>query len=998
MSGDCAIYSIDEEGSSSSVFLMTAWNHNAARPKPLGRPTKSNALLETVYWDTMGNPSCTCDRGRLSFGAACVHKLALQALQERRQSSHRSFQKGQRVVEVPCSSVGQRVFGVYWNAGSTSPKRTMVHFSAGAEFEWYCEGRRAGCSKTTDCSHLQEVKRALQRREGWRRLEGCLFSDLQLERAKVWLHQKDGEEELEALTDEERYLLGLVAGERHDAVCKGVACFCKQHLSLFGGVGLDRQPCEGRCCSPANSSATGKRPRAEMENGALVTGSAQRGVKRRSKTFFAAQALVEATCDVHGDVADLGEGGPSTCSAGGQGPRVIRICGSCICPSTACLHVEPARVAVVMPMGAEGIQVETPKLVRPTDGLAVHDPPVTLLKQPVRVSQLVARDFEELSRMAGLCAPCPKVPPPCGTGWLSLMQTSHIYSLDWSQEVKVRIYCCTCPEKHTVHFNGEALGFICGPHPEVLLCDGIAGLACADGGRQKGGLAGSSAAQLRPFTAPSQDAEGVNVVKLMEPGVNFCAAALGGGGLKRRLVHQPELRALIARFSQHHPDDPDLGAKLSNVEFDELLAALDREDVQVASEFVPNPVDEEADPVLFFERRRLLLDQFGQIRSKNRAMMALLEGIKTEALRASPLRPPRCPAKWAELLYGFGTPQSVSDDSNLIQHKQALAVAVEFWETRANALLPGVESLTAPSTALYPLNVPETELLNERLGLNPDGEPCGALPLEHSFCKEQRVLGCYPLPGWEQKRPLPQYKPFEDELGRSIEGSEEHRCKSGLTVGRFDAEVASKGGSKSAKRLQNHTKGGFVFCCPHRVIYGFHAMLRGESPRDPFTVLYTRLDRRNLPRYMFYDNACKLQSYCMRREPAFFADVRFLVDRFHFQRMGAEAHKCGPSFNPGGQTESPAWSEHKERRSQEVAAARDQAGCSDAQSQASLGYAKRGAQYQQRNRADEMEKGATSYKQTTMGLLPFCVKQLVQHVVGRGADAKERRRWCPEGP
>jgi hypothetical protein len=166
MSGNCAIYSIDEKGSSSSVFLMTAWNHNAARPKPLGRPTKSNALLETVYWDTVGNPSCTCDRGRLSFGAACAHKLALQALQERRQASHQSIQKGQRVVEAPCSSVGQRVFGVYWNAVSPSPERTMVHFSAGAEFEWYCEGRRSGCSKTADCSHLQEVKRALQTREG----------------------------------------------------------------------------------------------------------------------------------------------------------------------------------------------------------------------------------------------------------------------------------------------------------------------------------------------------------------------------------------------------------------------------------------------------------------------------------------------------------------------------------------------------------------------------------------------------------------------------------------------------------------------------------------------------------------------------------------------------------------------------------------------------------------------------------------------------------------
>jgi hypothetical protein len=115
-------------------------------------------------------------------------------------------------------------------------------------------------------------------------------------------------------------------------------------------------------------------------------------------------------------------------------------------------------------------------------------------------------------------------------------------------------------------------------------------------------------------------------------------------------------------------------------------AALDREDVQVAPEFVPNPVDEEADPVLFYERRRLLLDQFAQIRSKNRAMLALLQGIQTEALRASPLRPPRCPVKWAELLYGLGTPQSVSDDSNLIQHQRALAVVRKL-------LLGGVANL-----------------------------------------------------------------------------------------------------------------------------------------------------------------------------------------------------------------------------------------------------------------------------------------------------------------
>jgi hypothetical protein len=64
-----------------------------------------------------------------------------------------------------------------------------------------------------------------------------------------------------------------------------------------------------------------------------------------------------------------------------------------------------------------------------------------------------------------------------------------------------------------------------------------------------------------------------------------------------------------------------------------------------------------------------------------------------------------------------------------------------------------------------------------------------------------------------------------------------------------------------------------------RPCHRWHVMLRGESPRDPFTVLYTRLHRRQLPRFLVYDNACKLQAYAMRREPVYFADVRFLVDR-----------------------------------------------------------------------------------------------------------------------
>lgn len=110
----------------------------------------------------------------------------------------------------------------------------------------------------------------------------------------------------------------------------------------------------------------------------------------------------------------------------------------------------------------------------------------------------------------------------------------------------------------------------------MLLCDGIAGLSCTDGGRQKGGLAGTNAAGVRPFTAPSQDSAGTNVEKTMVAGVNFCAASLAGRGMKRRLVHQPELRALLARFSGHHPRDPELGRPLIQSEFVELLVSCQK--------------------------------------------------------------------------------------------------------------------------------------------------------------------------------------------------------------------------------------------------------------------------------------------------------------------------------------------------------------------------------------------------------------------------------------
>jgi hypothetical protein len=64
------------------------------------------------------------------------------------------------------------------------------------------------------------------------------------------------------------------------------------------------------------------------------------------------------------------------------------------------------------------------------------------------------------------------------------------------------------------------------------------------------------------------------VEKAMVAGVNFCGASLGGARMKRRLVHQPELRLLLGRYSGHHPNDPELGKRVSPTEYGELLVSV----------------------------------------------------------------------------------------------------------------------------------------------------------------------------------------------------------------------------------------------------------------------------------------------------------------------------------------------------------------------------------------------------------------------------------------
>ena len=68
--------------------------------------------------------------------------------------------------------------------------------------------------------------------------------------------------------------------------------------------------------------------------------------------------------------------------------------------------------------------------------------------------------------------------------------------------------------------------------------------------------------------------------------------------------------------------------------------------------------------------------------------------------------------------------------------------------------------------------------------------------------------------------------------------------------------------------------------CEHGVCYGFDMLQTCESPKHPFQIFKTRLPRS--PLIIIYDNACCLCVSCLNREPHFFENTQFAVDRFHW--------------------------------------------------------------------------------------------------------------------
>ena len=85
--------------------------------------------------------------------------------------------------------------------------------------------------------------------------------------------------------------------------------------------------------------------------------------------------------------------------------------------------------------------------------------------------------------------------------------------------------------------------------------------------------------------------------------------------------------------------------------------------------------------------------------------------------------------------------------------------------------------------------------------------------------------------------------------------------------------------------------GIFTIFCPHGICYGFEVMQSCESPRHPFEIFRRRFH--TAPRVIIYDNACKLHQYCLNREPNFFANTLFVVDRFHWRgHVGCSSGYC----------------------------------------------------------------------------------------------------------
>jgi len=91
---------------------------------------------------------------------------------------------------------------------------------------------------------------------------------------------------------------------------------------------------------------------------------------------------------------------------------------------------------------------------------------------------------------------------------------------------------------------------------------------------------------------------------------------------------------------------------------------------------------------------------------------------------------------------------------------------------------------------------------------------------------------------------------------------------------------------------KDHTGGCIMmWCATCGQCLGFHMHFGAETHNDIFCIIFGRMEV--APRYIIYDDACCLMVYCMRREPRFFQNTQFFVDRYHWKNHVS----CGESMS-----------------------------------------------------------------------------------------------------
>ena len=117
-----------------------------------------------------------------------------------------------------------------------------------------------------------------------------------------------------------------------------------------------------------------------------------------------------------------------------------------------------------------------------------------------------------------------------------------------------------------------------------------------------------------------------------------------------------------------------------------------------------------------------------------------------------------------------------------------------------------------------------------------------------------------------------------------------------------DADGESVGCEKVFPEYRGITGGAMILWCRHRIAQGFHVIKKGEGRNDMFSALYCHWP--SAPRVVCYDNACQLMHYATIREPVYFKNTTFVIDRLHQKNHYAcsEAFGLRP-FMEGGAKE-----------------------------------------------------------------------------------------------